>query len=170
MVNVSNKFLVSFLDYPDNENCAIVVYFYGCEHSCIDCHNQSFKELSECFYKTTNNLVEDIKVYALRNKTNKIVLSGGDPLHPKNIKVTQSICDALNLNYDICIYTGYDKNYVVNNKVTNFKYVKCGTYDHTKKQLSEKTDDYLSFASTNQFLINSDYEIISNNGNYKFKI
>lgn len=170
MVNVSNRFLVSFLDYPDNESLAIVVYFYGCEHHCKDCHNQSFKEINESIYKTTNNLIDDIKSYALRNRTNKIVLSGGDPLYPKNIKITKEICDKLHNNYDICIYTGYGRKYVIDNNVTNFKYIKCGTYDSTKKKFSEKTDNYLSFASTNQFLMNSNYEIISNNGKYKFKI
>lgn len=168
MINVSKNFLFSFLDYPDNHSGAVVIYFYGCEHSCKGCHNSEFKDVKGGDFSSIHQLMSSLISFSRRNRTNKIVFSGGDPLHPKNINLTRSLCDSLYKEYDICIYTGYDSIYAQQKGVKNFKFMKCGGYDETKCQLSNKTDSFLYLASRNQYIVDSKYNALSINGKYKF--
>ena len=171
MIKLLNNFSTTFLDYPDDESLAIIVCMIGCDNMCKGCQNPELKDynyskgVSEY---TEEEFVSTLKKFSLKFKTNKVVLSGGDPLSCFNINATKRILELCGTEFDFCIYTGHNINYVKDNKVSGFKYVKCGYFDISNLQKSEKTDDYIQFASSNQELYDSDYNKLSKNGRYYF--
>ena len=156
-------------DYPSKEDNAILIYFSGCTHNCKGCHNpdllikNNFKSLSiQEFYDKIIELCDS-------NRTNKVVLEGGDPLSPNNIESTRSI---LNNNYKkflICVYTGYSIDYVKDNNIKGFEFIKCGRYEIDNKCESYKNDVHLVLASKNQRLYDKNYNQVSNKNVYTFK-
>lgn len=173
MIKVLYPFQQTFLDYPDNISHAVLVYFLGCEHPCYACQNIYLKDLNYSkgvvSYDIYRTLAQDIEENLNKYRTNKIVLSGGDPLFKNNINFVRLFLHYANLSgWDVIVYTGYDIEYVKEKYIENFTYIKCGQYDLSKKQESKKTNDYIQFASKNQKLYNSKYELISDDGKYYF--
>ena len=157
----------TWLDYPDNSSLAIILYTYGCIHNCKNCQN---KELQTPIKVYPETIIKDIYEYCLRNNTNKLVLSGGDCLLKNvNLDLTNRIIRTYKYKLDICLYTGYDIEYVKKYVYKGFKFVKCGKYEESLKTKACKTDEYIQFASTNQQLYNFDYKLLSSNGRYYFK-
>lgn len=169
-VRILENFVESFIDYPDNSSLCICVVMMGCNHHCKGCQNPLFQNPNYEFGTrtiTVNQLSNELKEQCRRNDTNKIVLSGGDCLSPYNIDFTKELLKQLD-GYDICLYTGYDIEYVKENGVKGFKFVKCGTFQLDQKRESLKDDDKIIFASPNQMLYNSEYNLISKDGIYYF--
>lgn len=154
----------TFLEYPDNYSISTIIYFNGCDRNCKGCHNTNLQE----YKPLSDNLIEEIKDYCKRLKTNKIVLCGGDPLFIKNIDKTRQILENLGSNFDICIYTGANIQEVKKLNLKGFKFIKCGVFDQNKFIGSEKTDKYLKFATSNQELYDSNLNLLSKNGIYYF--
>lgn len=158
----------NFLDFPSPEDGSVSVFMSGCIHNCKDCQNpdlQRFEDIVDSYEDILNN----IKIFCTRNNTNKIVLSGGDCLFSKNLPLTQYLLENLS-DYEVCLYTGYDIDYVKSVlKQNSFKYVKCGKFIKELYQESEKTDTYMKFASSNQELYDSNFNLISTNGIFNFK-
>lgn len=160
----------TFLDYPDNESHAIIVYFTGCDFSCKDCHNAEnklYREKEKSPKELYSLLLEESKKLG---NTNTLVLSGGDPLSSFNKKYTLSFLK-INSFFDICIYTG-NVEVPKELKLLNDKwsYIKLGQYESDKKQEAKKTDTYFQLASTNQKLVNNKLETISKEGRYYFNV
>ena len=169
MVKILQPITSTWLDYPDKEDCALVVVMMGCDNACPFCQNPEFKNPAyntNTKEYTTDSLIKELEVLAKRNRTNKVVLSGGDPLSCFNIKFTKELLAKTNLK--ICIYTGHSIDYVKLHGIKGFEFVKCGVFDKTKFQESQKTDEYMRFASTNQKLFDSNYCCLSQNGVYLF--
>jgi organic radical activating enzyme len=170
-VRVFKLFTPSFIDYPDNESCAVCVVMMGCTNTCNGCQNP---ELKNPLYDigtievSTNDLYEKLKNVCQKYRTNKVVLSGGDPLSIYNIEFTKELL-LMNNIFDICIYTGHNIEYVKTNNVKGFNFIKCGFFDIKNYRKSEKTDSYMVFASPNQKLYNNEYMLLSENGIYEFK-
>jgi organic radical activating enzyme len=155
-------------DYPNNSDLSLIVFFNGCELGCNNCQNKTTlkNDKKDLFNKDKFNIIlkEELNKY----KTNKLVLSGGDPLYKDNIEITRQILES-NLNIDICVYTGYDIEYVKSNNIVGAKFYKCGFYDDNNRDyLSGKTNEYLRLASTNQRIYNYNYELVSKNNIYYF--
>jgi organic radical activating enzyme len=171
MVKILKTITTSFIDYPDADSISICVCFMGCVNGCKGCQNPEFQNhnLTNEFTRdvTIEEMEELISLYCKKNKTNKVVLSGGDPLSPQNIEFTKVLLKNNN-SLDICIYTGHNIEYVKNNNVKGFKFVKCGKFDITNYRASVKTDDQMIFASPNQKLYDGKYELVSVDGVYKF--
>ena len=161
---------VSFLDYPDNENLAVIIFVLGCDHNCEHCHNPELKNFNylnrSVVELTLDDFKKELKIFAEKYRTNKIVLTGGDPLHPDNITFIKKFLDSS--DYEVCIYTGYSVDYARNSGLSNFKFLKCGKYDLSVKQLSKKTDDYIQFSSKNQKLYDMNFKLLSRDGKYYF--
>ena len=156
----------TWLDYPDNVSLATIFYTYGCIHKCKNCQNPSLQTPVESYPR---GIIDEILMYCKRNNTNKLVLSGGDCLlKGANLDLTNAVIDKYSNELDICIYTGYDIDYVKANVHKGFKFVKCGKYDENMKIESEKTDNYLQLASTNQELYDADLKLLSSKGRYYF--
>lgn len=171
MTRILQPIQTTWLDYPDNESLAIIVCMMGCEHKCPDCHNLLFQNFNYDIGTkeyNINEFINEIKNLSIRNRTNKIVLSGGDVLHPKNIEFTKEFLNRMKDDYQICIYTGYNIEYVKNNNVKGYTFIKCGLFNKNLYVKSDKTDDYIQFASTNQKLYDKDNILLSKNGRYYF--
>ena len=153
----------TWLDYPSPEGSAIIVYMTGCSHHCEGCHSPELQEIRQ-YSESPNLIVEKIHNYALRADTNKIVLLGGDPIHPSNLSLTRNILNKLSQNFDICIFTGYPIEIIKRLQITGAKYYKCGTFDIKQYQKPCKTDEKYVLASKNQNFYDENYVQISENG------
>ena len=162
---------LTFIDYPTVDDWAVIFYFAGCCNNCSNCQN---RELQNPDYKGGMIIQDEEGLYNLvkeickKQDTTKIVLSGGDPLYPANREIVKNFLNKYGSLYDICIYTGYSIDDVKEFGIQNFKFIKCGRYDETRKQISEKTEDHIQLASTNQNFYNAKYEQLSQNGILKF--
>lgn len=169
MVKILYPLQTSWIDYPDNISSCIVVCMMGCDNGCYMCQNPDFQNPQYLSYTkeyTVDELINELKLLCDRNQTNKVVLSGGDPLSPCNIKFTKEFLEKN--DFDVCIYTGHSYDYVMNNNIKGFKFIKCGKFDYNNRRESYKTDDEMCFASPNQQLYNEDGKLLSKNGIYKF--
>lgn len=172
MARILNELIASFLDYPDNESIAVCVVMIGCDNNCPGCQNPLLRNPK---YKngtreiSKEDLVSEIILQCKRNATNKVVLSGGDPLFPGNLDTTKYILEKLGKNYDICIYSGHDVNYAKFNQIKGFKFLKVGYYDQKNSRISHKDDYEIVFASPNQELYDENYKLVSKDGVYEFQ-
>lgn len=163
-------FRCSFLDYPDNESSCISVYFKGCDFLCRGCHSSVLRHKQKdgtSLDFTLDSFFHTLQSMSKKYNTKKVVLLGGDPLSKENRNFTKQILD-VNGSYEFCIYTGYTVEIIKDLKIKNFKYIKCGVYDETLKQKSEKTDKYFKLASMNQKLYDSNFNLLSKDGVYFF--
>lgn len=163
----------SFLDYPSNTGMCISLYFTGCDGYCTSCHNKKLQDYDYSENVIEINIEECINIIineCKRYRTNKICLMGGDPLYHKNIHFTRYLLELINDEYDICLYTGYNKDFVKHENIKGFKYLKCGWYNEKLKQNSEKTNDYFQLASSNQEIYNSNFILLSENGRFYYDV
>lgn len=166
-MKISYPTVNTFLDYPDNESHSVVICTTECDHNCKDCHSLDKIKCSNQIDISINDLIVIIKNELKKLNSNKLCIEGGDPLHSSTINEVKDLLNKLS-DVDICLYTGYDINYVKKNDVTGFKFLKTGTYNFNLKQKSEKTNEYISFASTNQKLYDNNFKLLSKNGKYYF--
>lgn len=173
LLRILNNFQTTWLDYPDNESLAVIVCLMGCDNCCKGCQNPDFKDY---LYKnksiveyTVEEFINALKIECQKQRTNKVVLSGGDPLSTFNIETVKQILRELGSELDFCVYTGHSIDYCREQGVYGFKFLKCGGFDLSKFRQSYKNDDEICFASSNQELYDSVYNLVSNNGIYKFK-
>ena len=166
-MKVNQQFFTTWLDYPDNESLAVLIYFYGCSENCKNCQNKEYKNYNKGYEINNKNIdlfINEVKSFCIANKTNKIVFSGGDPLFNEFDELNFLLKELK--KYDVCIYSGKDVEYTKD--LRNFKFIKCGKFIEKYKQESIKTDTFIQFASKNQKLYNSGFELISDNGRYYF--
>jgi anaerobic ribonucleoside-triphosphate reductase activating protein len=162
----------TWLDYPDDESYAILIYVMGCEHNCDGCHNPQFRDhLYEEDSKTVTpeQLLEIVKRYSEIYQSNKIIFSGGDPISKRNFKeVQESLILLKNAGFDNVVYTGYDIDHVIKTELTAFDYIKCGTYEKDLAQIPEKTNEYMSLASINQEIYDARFQLLTKDGKLYF--
>lgn len=163
----------TFLDYPSPDDSAVILFLPGCSHNCLGCQNPKLQELHEEWtYEEEQEILQNLQRLCFRCDTNKIVLSGGDPLSPCNRNLTICICELLGKNpvykYDICIYTGYDIEEVKKMELSGFEFIKCGKFDAHSMRESKKTDEYIQFVNETQNLFDKNFNQISKNGRYYF--
>ena len=179
-MNIKYPITSTFLDYPDNESLAVILYIMGCDNNCINCHNPEFQDRNynigtknESYYYIAYKIIKNCSLF----KTNKIVISGGDPLYKENIEDTKKLIKELNfytpycydsLSFDVCLYTGKDIEYIKKLDLPKVKFIKCGKYIEELKQKVIKNDEYMQFASMNQELYDSDYNLLTKNSRYYY--
>lgn len=168
-IRVSFPFTDTWLDYPDNESNAILIYMTGCEHNCAGCHNKKFQcsQYDESTARMSADcILEYLRRMSKKYKTDKVVLSGGDPLYCANIDVTRQLLSSD--EFEFCVYTGYTADCVRSLNVSGFKFIKCNKYNRDQAQTPSKTDSRMVFASTNQELYDEKYCLLSKSGIYNF--
>ena len=163
-----SSFSTTWQDYPSPEDSAVVVFFAGCNHRCKGCHNVSLQSMEAGLLYTAARLYEELKQRCRRERTNKVVLEGGDPLFWSNVDGVKWLLE-INKELDICIYTGYTVQAVKLLKISGFTYLKCGKYVEEDACLSGKTELGMSFASQNQRLYDSNFHLISSENYYWWK-
>ena len=154
----------TFIDYPDPKSWANIFYFSGCNHFCKSCQNQELQKFGVGKEITPDNLNTLISTLCKKNQTNKIVFSGGAPLFANNIKDTKYFLHTYGYLYDICIYTGFEIDYVKQNEITGFKFIKCGKYIESQKRKSGNFEDRFILASPNQNFYDANYNQLSKEG------
>jgi len=172
---VKFPFTHSFLDYPSSYDSCLSLYMTGCEHKCKECSNPEFQDheyvsgtMFNYLPESLDSLIGLIETYCFKYKTKNICLLGGDPLfQPFNMNDTKYILENM-IGYNFCIYTGYDVDYCIQNEIKGFTFLKTGKYISNLSVESEKTDDYVQFASTNQNLYDSNFNLLSKDGRYYF--
>lgn len=165
IVNIST----TFQDYPDDESQAVIVYFAGCSHGCLGCQNREEQEYNckGSYNITPEDLDMTIETLCQRNRTNKVVFSGGDPFFEKNRQEVLELASYLeNKHINVCIYTGFPitevKNFYEGKLLTHASFFKCGKYRELQKETSwGKTNESLVLATRNQAFYNSNFEKIS---------
>jgi len=167
---IIDPFGITWLDYPDNESLAVIVYFLGCENNCVNCHNPTFKypDNPKARNVTIKQLYNDLFEFCKKHQTYKIIFTGGDPCSSYNIDFVRRFVSSYGNIFNICIYTGYDIAEVKKKEIKGFTYIKTGPYKEELKQESLKTDDYIQLASTNQEFYNKNYSLKSRNGRMNF--
>jgi organic radical activating enzyme len=172
IAKIINNFPLTFLDYPDNISHAIIIYMMGCDNECVDCQNIQFKDnhyADNTKNFTVEELIQKINIETVRNNTKKVILSGGDPCSKFNIDFTKQFLKQLNRKFDVCVYTGKDINFIVQSKIDYFTFIKSSPYIQEFKQKTEKTNEYMTFASTNQELYDDILNLMSHKGKYFFR-
>lgn len=171
-LRILHGFQTTWLDYPDNESLAVIVCMLGCDNCCKGCQNPDLKDYlykhSSVIEYSVDEFSSNLLFECERQKTNKVVFSGGDPLSKFNIDNIKEVLAKVGSELDICVYTGHSVDYCRDNNVKGFKYLKCGHFDINNFRKSYKNDDEMCFASPNQELYNSEYRLLSVNGIYKF--
>lgn len=138
-MNIAN--IIKF-DTANAPGLSLTIFVSGCEHYCSECHNPETWDFN--YGRNWHNRLDEIKE-ALKNPHIKnLVISGGDPLHPKNQKAVADLLfevSGLTINKNIILYTGYTieeiKNHMndghVAEVVSNVDYIIEGVYDRNNK-------------------------------------
>ncbi|MDE6289777.1 MAG: radical SAM protein [Ureaplasma sp.] len=130
----------------DGPGYRIVVFLQGCNIYCKGCQNPST-------WKPMCNKKYDVKELAkiLKDKaiTNKITISGGEPLFQQDALIQLLLeFKKIDPHLDICLYTSYELDQVPKEILKNLTYIKTGRY------IEELKDPSLTYyGSTNQKLI-----------------
>lgn len=157
----------TFLDFPDNKSLSMLVFFAGCKHNCRGCQSPSLQKVENYTFFTKESVIDKISSFGELSRTDKIVLSGGDPFLFKD-ECMFVIDKLVGSGLEVCVYTGYTID-AINEfyKDSNYKkplYLKCGKYEEEHKVQSGKTAEKFTLASTNQRfykLIDNEYQQIS---------
>jgi uncharacterized Fe-S radical SAM superfamily protein PflX len=143
-----------FLDYPSRSKCATIIYFRGCEHNCEGCQNPEFQSYLDDEAIDKDDFLEELELVMQLNRTDNLVLSGGDPLFQTNVDATRSILTYSIYNvFNTCIYTGYDKEYVDTLKLPFYNYLVTGKFEiNNRVTYNEEMFNWFTLASKNQIL------------------
>jgi organic radical activating enzyme len=167
---VLNPTTISFLDYPDPESWAVVVWMVGCDLRCRGCQNEALQIGADGAVEMgVAQLVDIIQHQAQEARTTKVVLTGGDPLSSFNVECTKQLLShpAMRM-YQTCVYTGQTIEAVKKMELVGFEFVKVGPYELLSAQMFEKTDQKMVLASHNQQLFNKHFELLTTDGVYYF--
>lgn len=101
---------IEFCDCSNGIGVRTTIFVSGCTHACSNCHNQStwnFKAGQEFTQETIAKILGSID----NDYVAGLTLSGGDPLHPKNIPAISSLVSQFRQHFgntkDIWSWTGY---------------------------------------------------------------
>ena len=162
-------FVTSFLDYPENEHC-VSMYFTGCSFDCNGCQNKVIRDPEYNVWTrdmSAKDIMDTLCFEYERHRTKKVCLMGGDPLFHANIEITKELLKINNF-FEICLYTGNDVEFIKENDIKGFTYLKTGKYFENLLQLSEKNDKYFQLSSTNQKIYDKDLNLLSKDGRIEF--
>lgn len=119
---------VDYESVNDGEGVRTVIYISGCSHNCPMCHNPQTHNLSygtPYTEKLQNEVFENIKK---RPFIKGLTLSGGDPLHDKNLQDVLNLVNRIRLffpNKTIWLYTGYEWEYCMLDDIRKKIISKC---------------------------------------------
>lgn len=108
--------LINF-DTGNWEGLSVTLFVSGCTNKCEECHNPKTWDFmyGQYFTVKTLNLIIDM----LKNKHIKnFVISGGDPMHKRNIETVAMIISEVRnsgFNGNIVIFSGYEREELLTN-------------------------------------------------------
>ena len=93
----------------NGDGLRVVLFLSGCNHHCENCHN--IETWDECSgYPLTSEACADIIAELKKDYISGITFSGGDPLHPNNVDLVNSLIAYIRTHFPdktIWLYTGY---------------------------------------------------------------
>ena len=103
------------IDVINGEGTRCTLFVAGCNHHCKGCYNQSTWNINAGFPFTeemVNQILSDLKNTDIPRRG--LSLTGGDPLHPNNVKTIKALCERIRKecspDKDIWLWTGYLKD------------------------------------------------------------
>lgn len=110
----------------DGPGLRTVIWFQGCPHHCKNCHNP------ETWAPDKGKKYSLEKIAKLINESDRITLSGGDPLF--QLEALNKMLELVETGKDIWLYTGYDYDQVSEmlkvapNILEKISVIKCGPF------------------------------------------
>ncbi len=123
----------------DGPGIRYTIFFQGCKHHCLNCHNPSTHDFSGGYLIEIDEIINSVKKNPLLDG---ITLSGGDPLfQPEGVIELSKKCKELGLS--VVCYTGYkyeelQKFVNFNELLENIDYLIDGRYVDSLRDLSLK--------------------------------
>lgn len=106
---MSNYHQIRTDDMLNGDGLRVVLFLSGCNHHCENCHN--IETWDECSgYPLTSEACADIIAELKKDYISGITFSGGDPLHPNNVDLVNSLITYIRTHFPdktIWLYTGY---------------------------------------------------------------
>ena len=106
---MSNYHQIRTDDMLNGDGLRVVLFLSGCNHHCENCHN--IETWDECSgYPLTSEACADIIAELKKDYISGITFSGGDPLHPNNVDLVNSLIAYIRTHFPdktIWLYTGY---------------------------------------------------------------
>ena len=106
---MSNYHQIRTDDMLNGDGLRVVLFLSGCNHHCENCHN--IETWDECSgYPLTSEAFADIIAELKKDYISGITFSGGDPLHPNNVDLVNSLIAYIRTHFPdktIWLYTGY---------------------------------------------------------------
>lgn len=88
----------------DGPNIRSVVFFQGCDHHCLGCHNPQTWQSDGGIDMSTIDIHNELNAHAKCGKL--VTFSGGDPLY-QLVDITELARVLKSDEYHICVYTGF---------------------------------------------------------------
>ncbi|PHD43434.1 anaerobic ribonucleoside-triphosphate reductase activating protein [Bacillus toyonensis] len=95
----------------DGEGLRTVVFFAGCSHHCLGCHNPTSWNLYNGIEMNVKEIIKEIS----KNPLTDVTFSGGDPFF-QAIEVKEVAKAVKSLNKNLWIYTGYTLEEIQNSQ------------------------------------------------------
>lgn len=106
----------------DGPGLRTVVFLQGCNRRCVGCHNTSTWSMKDGVRMKVADFAERLKELS---KNKKITITGGEPLLQQ--KAVEKLCEALS-DFDICLYTSFQKEDISQVIIKKIHYLKVGEY------------------------------------------
>ena len=142
-MNIAN--IINF-DSGNARGLSTVVFVSGCTHACPECHNKIAWDFN--YGIPLDKKIDEIRSNLENSHIKNLVISGGDPLHPKNLEGIILLLTAIKSitqenNQNIILYTGYTFEELQTRKdiekeytaliLKNIDYLIDGRYEKEKK-------------------------------------
>lgn len=108
----------------DGPGIRSVLFLQGCSMNCAGCHNKIAQRKGDGVLRDVDEIA-DIIVRKCNNK--RLTISGGEPLEQWGA-LKELIAALVDRGFDICIYTGWDKDKIPEEVFQMVNYVKTGSF------------------------------------------
>lgn len=104
-----NYHIIRTDDMLNGDGLRVVLFVSGCDHHCSNCHNPETWNCNSGIpfnQNTVATIMEELK----KDYISGITFSGGDPLHPNNVDLVNSLITYIRTHFPdktIWLYTGY---------------------------------------------------------------
>lgn len=108
----------------DGPGIRSVLFLQGCSMNCAGCHNKIAQKKGKGELRDVAEIADSI-IHQCHNK--RLTISGGEPLEQWEA-LKELILILSNRDFDICIYTGWNKDKIPDEVFQMVNYVKMGNF------------------------------------------